>query len=278
MVATMPDTARRKKEKATAAEPKLTAAAQVTEHPAPIHDHDDAEREWKEEVKSLSARVGQMVADWEQAWNEIRTLGDVKFSDRARQLPSELLSELRLRYQIATKTLQTAKNSSYTGEVPSPETAAPPQFPMGDKDTIQAAAELLSSIYPRKAVESALADLAANAAREATARVRAAPRLKWTRDRLPDENPAAFAWRAYQAEAEAGTLHRGVIGQEDPLLRRDLNNWLRTHAMPEGIDIPTLPEWNTRGLAKLADDPSVHEVLRLGTVARRRRERAATPH
>ena len=105
---------------------------------------------------------------------------------------------------------------------------------------------------------------------------KAARRLLWERDRLPEENPAAFTWRAYQAEARAGTLHRGVIGQEDPPLRLKLKNWLRTHPMPEGVDIPTKPEWNTRRLAIFRDDPTAREALRLDRVARERRRREAT--
>jgi uncharacterized membrane protein len=112
---------------------------------------------------------------------------------------------------------------------------------------------------------------AANASRETTRRAKAKRRLKWDKDRLPDENPAAFAWRAYQAEAKAGTLHRGVIGQEDKLLAKKLANWLRTHAMPEGIDIPTLPEWNTRQLAKQKGGEA--ELVRLYGVARRRKQK-----
>jgi hypothetical protein len=114
-------------------------------------------------------------------------------------------------------------------------------------------------------------------ARENTARAPAKPRrLKWDTDRRPDENPAAFAWRAYAAEAEAGTLHRGVIGKEDKPLAVKLASWLRTHDMPEGIDIPTKPEWNTRqieaGKAKRAAAPPPRtEGQRLYDVAVKRR-------
>jgi hypothetical protein len=104
-----------------------------------------------------------------------------------------------------------------------------------------------------EAIEAKLAAKAA--ARETTARVTATPRLKWDRDRLPDENPATFAWRAYAEEAKAGTLHRGLIGREDKPLAVKLASWLRTHDMPEGIDIPTKPEWNERQLAKLGEPP-----------------------
>jgi len=131
---------------------------------------------------------------------------------------------------------------------------------------------------PVEVVTETLAKLRAKAARETTARAAAKPRLKWNKDNRPDEDPAHFAWRAYQAEAEAGTLHRGLIGQEDKLLRRDLNNWLRTHPMPEGIDIPTKPEWNTRQLGKLgieAGEPP--ETARLYEVAKKRRQRSAQP-
>jgi hypothetical protein len=71
-------------------------------------------------------------------------------------------------------------------------------------------------------------------------------RLKWDTDRQPGEGPAQFAWRAYAAEAAAGTLHRGIIHSEDEPLYWKLIVWLRWHPMPNGIDIPTKPEWNTR--------------------------------
>jgi hypothetical protein len=114
--------------------------------------------------------------------------------------------------------------------------------------------------------------------REGTTHATATPRLKWDRDRLPDENPATFAWRAYAAEAKAGTLHRGVIGQEDKALAVKLSNWLRTHDMPEGIDIPTKPEWNERQLAKLGEPPRPARIrtdqTRLYEAARYRATRA----
>ena len=71
-------------------------------------------------------------------------------------------------------------------------------------------------------------------------------RLKWDTDRQPGEGPAQFAWRAYAAEAAERTLHRGIIHSEDEPLYWKLIVWLRTHPMPDGIDIPTKPEWNTR--------------------------------
>jgi tetratricopeptide (TPR) repeat protein len=79
-------------------------------------------------------------------------------------------------------------------------------------------------------------------------------RLKWNEHNRPDENPAAFAWRAYAVEAAAGTLHMGVIRQDDRRngteLADKLVSWLRSPAnrkqVPEGFDIPTKPEWITR--------------------------------
>jgi hypothetical protein len=108
----------------------------------------------------------------------------------------------------------------------------------------------------------------------------ATPRLKWDTDRLPNENPAVFAWRAYQDEAKAGTLHRGLIYSEDRELHRRLNSWLRSHDMPEGIDIPTLPEWNSRQIeaAKAAGKPLrevASEEARLRKAERYRAEKAA---
>ena len=127
---------------------------------------------------------------------------------------------------------------------------------------------------PFDEAESALRQRAADTAREMMDRADAEPRLKWKKDALPGENPAAFAWRAYQAEAKAGTLHRGLIAQEDKDLAVKLANWLRTYDMPEGFDIPTKPEWNTRQLPKLSGEAE-REVLRLFEVARKRKSKLA---
>jgi hypothetical protein len=176
-----------------------------------------------------------------------------------------------------------SKKPGYTGDAPSPEAAALLRLPMGETEIIQAAGALLRKVYPEKAVTKALQDLASAARVTTKRRAKAKPRLKWGKNNLPDEDPATFAWRAYQAEAKAGTLHRGLIGQEDEALAVKLGNWLRTHKMPEGIDIPTKPEWNTRQLEKLGiaassnDDPAALATLRLYEVARKRRERTAAP-
>jgi hypothetical protein len=117
----------------------------------------------------------------------------------------------------------------------------------GITDTISSLADRLEIAEEKRGeFENYILDFAANAARETTGRATAAPRLKWERDRLPDETPAHFAARAYQAEAKAESLHRGLIGQEDKPLAVKLASWLRSHPMPEGIDIPTKPEWITR--------------------------------
>ena len=109
--------------------------------------------------------------------------------------------------------------------------------------------------YTFEGAKETLEREAAKAARETTARATAAPRLKWERDRLPDETPAHFAHRA-------GYQHRGEIYSEDRELHRRLNSWLRSHAMPEGIDIPTLPEWNDRQVASGAGVPVVTDEVR----------------
>jgi hypothetical protein len=130
-----------------------------------------------------------------------------------------------------------------------------------------------------EAIEDKLAAKMGATARETTGRATGEPRPLWPDDALPEErdNPAAFAWRAYAVEAAAGTLHLGVIRQEDEPLAVKLVSWLRSPAnrkqVPEGFDIPTKPEWNTRRLAKLRDDPGSREVIQLLRVERDRAER-----
>lgn len=126
---------------------------------------------------------------------------------------------------------------------------------------------------PVEVVTETLAELRAKAARETTARAKSKPRAKWEKRKGADADlsPPEFVAKHYAAEMAAGTLHRGVIAQEDKPLAIKLANWLRTHPMPEGIDIPTLPKWNTRQLAKAGDD-GVRAAQRLAFQASRRRK------
>jgi hypothetical protein len=105
---------------------------------------------------------------------------------------------------------------------------------------------------------------------ETTGRATAKPHLKWETNRRANEDPAHFAARAYPVEMQAGTLHRGVIGKEDPALRTKLNNWERTHPWPEKWPadvpyIPTQPEWNTERLAKLGRPPKAPKRPRIAS-------------
>jgi hypothetical protein len=107
----------------------------------------------------------------------------------------------------------------------------------------------------------------------------ARPRPLWE-DRKGEDaklSPPEFIAKHYAAEMKAGTLHRGVIAQHDKALAAKLPSWLRTHKMPKNIDIPTLPEWNTRQLEKLSTlratlhaTPIGREVQRLAQAAKRR--------
>lgn len=161
-----------------------------------------------------------------------------------------------------------SKSPGYTGDVMGDETIA---------FEAVAAARGLSVAELNEAIDNYTAARSELTARENKTRATGAPRLKWDHDRLPDENPATFAWRAYAGEAKAGTLHRGVIAKEDKPLAVKLASWLRSHPMPESIDIPTQPEWNSRRLANLRDDPGSREVIRLLRVEKRRAERARHP-
>ncbi len=121
--------------------------------------------------------------------------------------------------------------------------------------------------------EQALRELKARAAHQDPAK---SPRLKWGKDNRLGENPAAFALRAYHLESKAGILHRGLLAKEDKPLATKLASWLRFHKMPPGVDIPTLPEWNTRQLAKLPsllEAQSTHEAFRLDAIHRTRKRR-----
>ena len=150
-------------------------------------------------------------------------------------------------------------------------------------DQTMAAIETLSRILGngvRKVILDYVEARDTTARSTTTDRANAKLRLKWEKDRRKGENPAQFAWRAYAVEAAAGTLHRGLIYKENRELHRRLNSWLRSHPMPEGIDIPTKPEWNTRLLAKF-DRPLRPRVSgeegRLYNVARLRRRKRGAP-
>lgn len=83
------------------------------------------------------------------------------------------------------------------------------------------------------------------------------PRPKW-KERTGDDlalTPVEFIQTYYAAEMAAGTLHRGIIRQDDRDLYTKLNSWLQTHEMPPGIDIPTKPEWHRRQLSELGAPP-----------------------
>ena len=162
---------------------------------------------------------------------------------------------------------------------PSPGDAEQPQLPMAD--IIDAIDRLVAFVPDGAKRETYKAKLIADFedATGITVRKKGEARLKWEQDALPDENPAAFASRAYRAEAEAGTLHRGLIAQEDKPLSIKLANWLRTHKMPKGIDIPSKPEWTSRRLAEFGGSPRPTRIWteegRLSQAARYRTTKAA---
>lgn len=116
---------------------------------------------------------------------------------------------------------------------------------------IKAAADLFD--LPISVARKALADARkalVSAEKETTGRVRRKPRPQWELRKGADAklSPPEFIAKHYAAEMAAGTLHRGMIAQEDKPLAVKLASWLRSHPMPEGIDIPTKPEWITRGI------------------------------
>lgn len=210
---------------------------------------------------------GEGVGD-EATVRDIRRLPNVIMANYSKAALRPTLMVVVSPHPVGNLPVPTSDNPGYTGGTTPGETGGT----VGDaREYFFLAAKAfengLSVAELDEAIENKLA--AKVAAREETGRAKAKPRLKWEADRKADEDPATFAWRAYAAEAKAGTLHRGVIYSEDRELHRRLNSWLRSHDMPEGIDIPTLPEWNTRQLSKLAESDA-REALRLDAVARRR--------
>ncbi len=108
---------------------------------------------------------------------------------------------------------------------------------------------------------------------------KAKPRPKWEDRKGADAklSPPEFIAKHYAAEMTAGTLHRGIIAQGDKPLAVKLASWLRSHPMPENIDIPTKPEWITRqaeaGKARPAPAPRT-QGQRLYDALRGRHRRA----
>jgi hypothetical protein len=92
------------------------------------------------------------------------------------------------------------------------------------------------------------------------------PRPVWDRNGPYGHRPADFVAMAYGPEMAAGTLHRKMIAQEQRELWIKLKGWLKSRPMPDGIDIPTYPEWNTRQLATLHVSHAMREVVRLAAV------------
>jgi hypothetical protein len=142
------------------------------------------------------------------------------------------------------------------------------------KTTLLAAEHYSRTSEPARRALLRIADAA-----QATTRSEARPRAKWEARKGADAKltPPAFIAKHYAAEMAAGTLHRAMIAKEDKALVLKLISWLRSHPMPKGVDIPTLPEWNTRQLTKLPAlraAPVTREALRLDAVARMRRRPA----
>ena len=236
------------------------------------------------EVKKLypSATIDSPLGESKNPSYTDSTMGETSaFADVARTLSDRQLQELVERGAVAAAELETRERTG--GAAAETRPPASSENPLPSQGIAAAAGEIREhgTVEPRPAslapseTHSKTLKMGA-AASETTDRAIAALRLKWDTDREPDEDPAHFAARAYAAEMAAGTLHRGVIAQEDKPLAVKLASWLRSHPMPEDIDIPTLPEWNTRqieaGKAKptAASRPRT-EGNRLYSALRRRR-------
>lgn len=137
------------------------------------------------------------------------------------------------------------------------------KLPMDQAVIIQAAADLLKSLPRTSNIERALKYLEA-AQRETTERVAvelrpavaeetARTRLKWGKDRTPDEDPAHFAARAYAAEIGSGTFDKSLIRRNDRTLYQRLfrdKAWGELAAIGK-TEVPTKPQRNTERLREV---------------------------
>ena len=185
-------------------------------------------------------------------------------NDRAELLTliEELGGEIAALHAETKRLLGSSDNGNYNGEMPDGFTSQ--QLEAAEREIAKRRGLTLAQYH-------AALDVAAP-----SAPAKAKPRPKWENRKGADAtlSPPEFVAKHYAAEMVAGTLHRGVIAQEDKPLAVKLASWLRSHPMPEGIDIPTKPEWNSRQLASLPDNPQSREVGRLLRVARHRAERS----
>lgn len=153
----------------------------------------------------------------------------------------------------------------------------------GDSDTATARLRAVAGDYglSPQVAKRVLEAAALKVVHETVAQVKVKSRPKWENRNGADAKltPPEFIAKHYADEMAAGTLHRGVIAQEDKPLAVKLASWLRSHLMPDGVDIPTKPEWVTRqieaGKAKQAAAPRPRtEEQRIYDALQNRRRRA----
>lgn len=176
-----------------------------------------------------------------------------------------------------------SREADYNRGTPSPEAAAPQPFPMEERETIiQSAAELLSRVYPKKAVKKALADLAASAAGETTERAPAElrparrgstpifategnaalavvveavtlakPKLRdWIEAREQGAILSDFIKEKFETELASGEMHRGLLSRYEEL-QSDFYSLSRSKLFPAWLmAIPLKTEWNKRQVAE----------------------------
>jgi len=115
---------------------------------------------------------------------------------------------------------------------------------MDEAARIQAAAELLSTVYPAERVGKALKDLAAETARETTTRGKATPRPDWIEARARGVTLPDFIAEKFETELRDGTMARAKL-RRFASLYGDYYNHL-DQLPPELQSLPTKSALNDR--------------------------------
>ena len=131
--------------------------------------------------------------------------------------------------------------------------------------------------HPKKAISDIVRDVFPELAiLEASERHLLPPRTppaKWPGAKHSDLSPVEFVKLHYAPWLGKG-LTRADLLVLDPALYRTLRGWIKKHGLPEDLDLPSLPQSNTRKLEALAGLVGGYDELsRLGQIAAARGQR-----